>query len=123
MDDRHVEALGEIGRVPRRAALTGVGRESDLVVRDQVQRAAGRVALEVLQVQGLGDDPLAGERRVAVQEDGQHLCVVALVAEGRLLGADHSLHDGVDELEMARVRRERDAELLAARREVRPDGA
>ena len=44
VDDRDVEALREIGRVPRRAALVRIGREADLVVRDQVQRAAGRIA-------------------------------------------------------------------------------
>ena len=44
VDDRRVEALREVARVARRAALRGVGREADLVVRDQVQRAAGRVA-------------------------------------------------------------------------------
>ncbi len=44
VDDRHVEALREVGRVARRAAFGGIGREADLVVRDQVQRAAGRVA-------------------------------------------------------------------------------
>ena len=54
-------------RVERPCA--GIGREADLVVRDQVQRAAGRVALERVEVQRLGDDPLARERGVAVQED------------------------------------------------------
>ena len=44
VDDRDVEALREVARVARRAALGGIGREADLVVRDQVQRAAGRVA-------------------------------------------------------------------------------
>ena len=59
VDDRDVEALREVARVARRAALGGIGRVADLVVRDQVQRAAGRVALEALQVERLGDDALA----------------------------------------------------------------
>ena len=44
VDDRHVEALREVARVARRASVVGIGREADLVVRDHVQRAAGRVA-------------------------------------------------------------------------------
>ena len=71
VDDRDVEALGEVARVARRAALARVGREADLVVRDQVQRAAGRVAVERREVERLGDDALAGERRVAVDQDRQ----------------------------------------------------
>ena len=46
-----------------------VGGEADLVVRDDVDRAAGRVARERLQVEHFGDDALRGERRVAVDED------------------------------------------------------
>ena len=48
MDDRHVEALREVARVARRAPVARIGREADLVVRDQVERAAGRVAREAL---------------------------------------------------------------------------
>ena len=62
VDDRHVEALGEVGGVPRRAALPGIGREADLVVRDHVQRAAGPVALERVVVERLRDDALARRR-------------------------------------------------------------
>ena len=68
VDDRDVEALREVARVARRAAALGVGREPDLVVRDQVKRAAGRVAVERLEVQRLRHLALARERRVAVDE-------------------------------------------------------
>ena len=75
VDDRGVEALREVARVARRAPVGGIGRESDLVVRDQVERAAGGVAEKPLEVQRLGDDPLGGERRVAALVDaviGRH---------------------------------------------------
>ena len=42
VDDRDVEALRHVGRVGGRARLFGVGGEADLVVLDQVDRAAGR---------------------------------------------------------------------------------
>ena len=91
VDDRHVEALGEVGRVARRAALGRIGREPDLVVGDQVQRAAGRVALEVVQVERLGDDALPGERGVAVQQHGERdRRVVRAVARSSGRSARHA---------------------------------
>ncbi len=44
VDDRPVEALGQVGGVARRATFTGIGGEADLVVGDDVQGAPGRVA-------------------------------------------------------------------------------
>ncbi len=61
MDDRHVETLGEIARVPGRTTLLGIRREAHLVVGDEMQRSPGRVAVEGLEVEGLGDDALARE--------------------------------------------------------------
>ena len=69
VDDRDVEALGQVARVARRAALLRIGREADLVVRDDVERAAGRVAVQVREVERLRHDPLPGERGVAVDQD------------------------------------------------------
>ncbi len=69
VDDRDVEALREIARVPGRAALRRIRREPDLVVRDHVERSARRVPVQALQVERLGDDTLARERGVAVDED------------------------------------------------------
>ena len=62
MDDRDVEAFGEVARVARRAPFAGIGREPDLVVRDQVERSTRRVALERSEVQRLGDAALARGR-------------------------------------------------------------
>ncbi len=112
--DRDVEALGEIARVARRAALRRVGREGDLVVRDQVERAPGGVALEALEVERLGHDPLPRKGRVAVdqdrQRDGGVVQARPLRAVG-LLGAGPPLDDRVDGLEVARVRRDRHLDL------------
>jgi hypothetical protein len=41
MDDRDVEALGKVARIPGGAALSRIGCEADLVVGDQMQRASG----------------------------------------------------------------------------------
>ena len=68
MDDRDVETLREVARVACRASVRGVGREADLVVRDQVEGAARRVAGQRLEIERLGDDALARERRVAMDQ-------------------------------------------------------
>ena len=60
VDDRRVVALGDVRRPARGARVLGVGGEADLVVLDEVDRAADLVAVERLQVQRLGDDALAG---------------------------------------------------------------
>ena len=116
MHDRHVEPLREVARVARRAAFHRVGREADLVVRDQVQGAARGVPLQALQVERLGDDALSGERRVAVDQDRQGDRRVvqprARPAVG-LLGTRPALHHRVDRLEVARVRRDRHLDLAA----------
>ncbi len=115
--DRNLEAAREAARVERAGRVRRIGREPDLIVRDDVDRAAGRVAVEPVKIQRLGHDALAGERRVAVDEDRQHRIRI----EGRRPGlgrigarrARHALEHGIDRLEMARVRRHRNHELDA----------
>ena len=107
VDDRHVEALREVARVARRAPLGGIGREADLVVGDDVQRPAGRVAVERVEVEGLGDDALPRERSVAVDEDRQGDGRVVDPGARRAVGLlrpREPLDDRVDGLEVARVR-------------------
>jgi hypothetical protein len=95
--------------VPTSAPSLGAGGEADLVVDDDVHRAAGAVALELREVQRLGDDALAGERGVAVQQHGQH--EKRLLVDEVLLGARHAFDDRVDRLEVRRVRRERETSI------------
>ena len=114
VDDRDVEALGEVARIPRRPSLRRVGREADLVVGDQVERAAGRVTVEVREIQRLGHDTLTRKGRIAVDEDGQRDGrVVDAGAEGAvgLLGTRPALDDGVDGLQVAGIRCERHRHL------------
>ena len=69
--------------------LLGVGREADLVVCDDVDGAAGRVALQRLEVERLGHHALAGERGVAVeqQRDRGHRVVLEAARPARLVCA------------------------------------
>ena len=96
VDDRDVEALGQVGRVAGRARVVHVGGEADLVVGDDVERAAGAVPLERAQVERLGHHALAGEGGIAVDGDRQRrggvVMGVAPAALG-LLGPGPAVHD------------------------------
>ncbi len=92
VEDRRLDDLGHFRAIGARAAVHRVGGEADLVVDDEMDRAAGAVAPELRQVEGLGDQPLSGEGGVAVQQQAHHLDArlfvgPALGALG-LLGAD-----------------------------------
>ena len=119
VDDRDVEALREVARVARRARVVGIGGEADLVVRDQMQRAARRVAGEALEVECLRHFALGAERGVAVQQDGQRDGRVVVAVSRRAVGllcARASFHHRVDRLQVARVGSERDGDLAGLRR-------
>ena len=104
---------------PRRA---GRGGEADLVVDDHVDRAAGAVATQLGEVQGLGHDALAGERRVAVDEQRQH-GVLGAAVEDVLLGPGDALEHRVDGLEVRRVGRDGHLDAVAETREELAFGA
>ena len=73
------------------------------------QRAAGRVAGQVLQVERLGDHALAREGGVAVDEDGERAPRIVVDLGNLVVGLDRAglaLDDRVDVLEVARIRRE-----------------
>ena len=121
VDDGHIKALGQIAGVVGGAAFARVCREADLVVENQVERAAGRVAAQPREVERFGDDALAGERGVAVQQHGQRdLDVVFRCRAGpiRLVGAGAALDDRIHRFEMAGIGRKRHGHVGAARRVV-----
>ena len=72
VEDGRLDHLGHVGRVHRGPRRLGGGGEPELVVDDHVHRAADAVARESREVERLGHHALAGEGRVAVDEDGQH---------------------------------------------------
>ena len=101
VQDRDLQALGQVGRVAGGTPLRRAGREADLVVDDDVDRAAGLVALQLGEVEGLLDDALADEGRVAVDEDRNDRQV--RVAQVLLLGAHDALQDAVRGLQVRGV--------------------
>ena len=75
---------------------------ADLVVDHHVDRATGAVALQLAELEGLGDDALPGEGSVAVHEQRQHR-VVEPPVEQVLLRPHVALEDRVHRLEVRRV--------------------
>ncbi len=116
VDDRDLVPLRQVAGVGGRAGILLLGGEADLVVGDDVDRAARAVAREPGEVQRLRDYALAGERCVAVDEDRQRGLLVALGLAGPVAllldGPGHPLDHGVDVLEVARVWREVDEHVL-----------
>ena len=67
VEDRRLDHLGDVGGIGRGARIARIGREADLVVDDEMHRAAGAVAAQARQAEAFRDHALAGERRVAVK--------------------------------------------------------
>ena len=68
VEDRRLHHLGDICGIDRRSGGRRVGGESQLIVDDQVNRSTGLVAGERGHIEGFGHHPLAGERRIPVDQ-------------------------------------------------------
>ena len=122
VEDRRLDHQGRVRRIGARARIARAGGEADLVVDDEVQRPAGAVALQPHQGEAFGDDPLAGEGRVAVHQQRHHVAAsgVRLVAQQEgLLGARLADHHRVDDLEVGGVGGQRQVDVVAVERPVR----
>src|SRR5262249_29890159 len=96
-------------------SVVGEGGESDLIVDDQVDGAAGPVAVELRQVECFGYHALAGEGSIAMHQQRNHARAIE-VAEPVLLWADDSFHDGIDRFQMTGIRRHGDYDVAAGGR-------
>src|SRR5579883_108817 len=113
MEDRRLDQFRDVGRVRRRARIARIGREADLIVDDEMDRAAGAVAAQAGKAETFGDHALAGESRVAMDQERQRLDALDIVVELILLGAHLAQHDRIDDFEMRRVGGERQMHPVA----------
>ena len=101
--DRRFDHFGHVGAIRGAARVARIrGREADLVVDDDVERAAGPVATGLGEVQRFHHHALAGDGRIAVEQDGHHLRaggVVAAILPGPHRAFDHR----IDDFQMRRV--------------------
>ena len=114
VEDRRLHHFRDVGAVLAGPGCLRCGGEPDLVVDDHVHGAAGAVPAELGQLQGLGDHALPGERGVAVDGDGQHGVSLFAEVELVLFGPGDPFQDGVDDLEMGRVRDQGDVKGAGA---------
>ena len=68
VQDRRLNRSRNVGAIDAASPVHGIRREADLVVNDDMNRAAGRIAIELRKLQNLGHDTLADERSVAVNQ-------------------------------------------------------
>ena len=113
MQDGRLHHLGDLGAVLGGAGVVlAAGGEADLVVEDDVDRAAGLEAAGLGHLEGLHDHALAGEGGVAVDQDGGHQ-VPAVVPPAVLAGAHRALHHRPDDFQMGRIEGQRQVHLPA----------
>ncbi len=72
VNDRHLEALREIARVMSRSSVHRISGESDLIVRDDVKRAADAISSQPRHVERLRDDSLTRKCSVTVNHHRHH---------------------------------------------------
>ena len=101
VQDRRLHRLGDVGAVEAGIGVRRHGGEADLVVGDDVDRAAGAVADELAHRHGLVDHALAGEGGVAVQQDAHHGAAALGVARHVLPRAHLADHHRVHRLQVA----------------------
>ena len=105
---RGFDHLDDVGAIQRRAGVARVGGgETDLVVDDDVDRAAGVVTAGLGQCQRFHHDALAGEGRVTVHLNGQHLRALGIAATIHP-GLDRALDHRVDDFQVRGVERQRE---------------
>ena len=109
VDDRHLEALGQIAGVQRAASFIGFRRKAELVVGDDVHGAAGPVPRQLRKVKRLRHHALAGEGSVAVDQDRQ--CELGIEhgrsppVRARARRTGHADRNRVDQFQVAGVGR------------------
>ena len=104
VEDRRLNSLRDVRRVGAGARLRRGRGKPDLIIDDDMDRAAGAVPAQIRQFEQFGHQTLPGEGGVAVHQDAGHflaLGVAALV----LLGARFAEHDRVDRFEVRRIGR------------------
>ena len=111
---RSFHHLGNVGAVGRGARVARACREADLVVDDEVHRAAGTVALEARQAEAFGDNALSRESGITVDQQRQHGRALARRASVLiLLGANLTEHDRVHDLQVRGIGGQRQVHAVA----------
>src|SRR5690606_39169214 len=112
MEDRRLHHLRHIGGIGRGAAMDRARGEADLVIDNEMDRAASAMPLQVRQAETFGNDALTRKGRIAVNEkrnDTLALAVLMLI----LLRTRLAEHYRINDLKMRGVRGQRQMNLVA----------
>ena len=115
---RRLDAFDDVGAIQRGSQVTRVGGgEADLVVDDQVHRAAGGVTAGLRQRQGFLVHALPGKCRIAVHQHRQNLAAAGVTAAIHA-GAHRTFDHRVDDFQVRRIERQRQVNGAARRGHV-----
>src|SRR4051812_13016099 len=118
VDDRNLETLREVAAVVSRPRIDWVGRESDLIVGDDVQRAADAISAQQRHVERFSDDAFARERRIAVHHDWKRRGLKARVrrtTDHSLARTGHTRDNRIHDFQVARIWNELESHRASAR--------
>ncbi len=117
MKDRNILAAGQLGGETGRVQFARNRCEADQVVYDYVEGATYTVARNVGEIQSFGEDALAGESAIAVNQQWDEL-VAAAFTFAVLLGASAADGYGINSLKMAGIRNQVNMNFGAAAGDV-----
>ncbi len=112
----------DVGAIDAAAAFERIGGETDLVVGDDVDGAAGFVAFQLRKLEHFGDDALANESGIAVNQNGQNARAFG-VFQTILLGANETFDHRIDRFQMAWIEGDGDDDFASVRRSENAAGA
>lgn len=99
-----VDRLSDISRVDSRSGLARVGSETNLVIYNDVDRAADLVVRQRLHLELLENDALSCESRITVDYDRDNSFSVTFLATHCVLLGSYSPHNNrVDRLQVTRI--------------------
>ena len=112
MENRCHHHLGHIRWIGRRPRIMRACCKADLIVVDDMDRAAGAITAKRGKGKGLSHDALTGKGRVAMQKDANNTGAISIFMLF-LLGTNTANHNWIDNLEMRRVWRQTEMDILA----------
>ena len=112
MKNRRFNHLGHIGRIRRTPGIRRHGRETNLVVHDQMHRSPGPIPLQLRQIQHFSHRSLPSKGRITMHQQRQHLTTLRHVAQRPLPRPSLALHHRIHRLQMTRVGRQINHDLM-----------
>ena len=98
VENRRLDQLRDVGRMPRGTPFLRQRREADLIVDDDMDRAAEIVGRQPRKLEHFGHEPLPCEARIRVQQERQHGALPFRYTARPLLGSRPALADNRHEL-------------------------